>query len=246
MRRHLLLLPICLAAGLPLAIAVAWGCAAGGRLVEQLQLRIVDEPAGAALPVTWVFRRACGFGREQVAFTQSSAGGLKRVSVPRGRAARSGWPNWAPLPGPTDCGYNQTILHAASGWPLRCLRATCLENDLRWVTDSMTSRVKYFTQGQQGLMWRPPAWQGALVLEDQSAGGPFSARVLPVRPIVPGLLANTAFWGGALWIVLSAALAGGRRLSRRLGVLRGSCPDCGYDLRGAPDAGCPECGWGKQ
>ena len=24
------------------------------------------------------------------------------------------------------------------------------------------------------------------------------------------------------------------------------CPQCGYDLRAAPDAGCPECGWRRQ
>jgi hypothetical protein len=26
---------------------------------------------------------------------------------------------------------------------------------------------------------------------------------------------------------------------------RGSCPNCGYDLRGALEKGCPECGWNR-
>jgi hypothetical protein len=46
--------------------------------------------------------------------------------------------------------------------------------------------------------------------------------------------------------VLSGALAwlfrSGRPERRRS---RGLCPGCGYDIKAAPDAGCPECGWNR-
>jgi hypothetical protein len=71
----------------------------------------------------------------------------------------------------------------------------------------------------------------------------FCARALPIRPLWPGLLANTAFYGLILWALWFTAGAVRRGLRRR----RGACLRCGYDLRGA-EAGtaCPECGGGRQ
>jgi hypothetical protein len=61
---------------------------------------------------------------------------------------------------------------------------------------------------------------------------------LPVRPIWPRLLMNTALFASALAILWHAPL-GLRSIRRRR---RGLCPRCAYDLRAAPTPTCPECG----
>ena len=33
------------------------------------------------------------------------------------------------------------------------------------------------------------------------------------------------------------------RVGREVSDVRGACPACGYDLRGADHEACPECGW---
>lgn len=64
-------------------------------------------------------------------------------------------------------------------------------------------------------------------------------RALPLLPAYPGLLLNTAFYAG-LW---SFPLFGLPLLKKRRRRHRGHCPQCNYDLKGALDQGCPECGW---
>ena len=73
-------------------------------------------------------------------------------------------------------------------------------------------------------------------------------RAVPRTPIWPGLLADWAIASGA-WLVLFALVYGTRGLMRERAArrrrARGRCPDCGYDLKGAFDDGCSECGWGR-
>ena len=68
----------------------------------------------------------------------------------------------------------------------------------------------------------------------------FHARVSPgcVLPLLPlsGFLVDTAFWGGAAFVVWSVPSFVRRRVRRR----RGRCVRCGYELVGV--AVCPECG----
>lgn len=63
-------------------------------------------------------------------------------------------------------------------------------------------------------------------------------RSLPIRPIFPGFLIDSVFFG-AIWAVIVFGLAVARRATRRK---RGRCPSCGYDIRGLPEPRCPECG----
>jgi hypothetical protein len=65
---------------------------------------------------------------------------------------------------------------------------------------------------------------------------------VPLKPLWPGLLANTAFWAVAI-VAAGFVPAQIRSLIRRY---RGRCPACGYDLRDELAKGCSECGWGKK
>jgi hypothetical protein len=67
----------------------------------------------------------------------------------------------------------------------------------------------------------------------------YSFRALPLWPVWPGLLADTALFGSLWWLILFAPATLRRILRRR----RGQCPACGYDLRSTPHGSpCPECG----
>ena len=67
-------------------------------------------------------------------------------------------------------------------------------------------------------------------------------RALPLRPIFPGFLIDTLFYG-AIWFGLLFGFGAARRGLRKR---RGLCPMCAYDLRGDLDTGCPECGWNRR
>ncbi len=65
-----------------------------------------------------------------------------------------------------------------------------------------------------------------------------SWRALPYQPLWFGVIGNTLFFASLLWllVVVPRVL---RRMNRHR---RGQCTSCGYDLRGADHAVCPECG----
>jgi hypothetical protein len=64
-------------------------------------------------------------------------------------------------------------------------------------------------------------------------------RAMPLMPIFPGVVLNTALYGAAWWAVLFSPGVIRRERRRR----RGACLACGYDRRGiAAGAVCPECG----
>ena len=65
---------------------------------------------------------------------------------------------------------------------------------------------------------------------------------LPIRPIPGGFVTNTLFYAAILWLVIPGPFALRRHLRRK----RGLCVPCGYDLRGNPLDGCPECGWQRE
>ncbi len=66
----------------------------------------------------------------------------------------------------------------------------------------------------------------------------YPSRLLPLYPILPGLLANSILFGLCAWVFsgITRALWGHWR------GLRNRCERCGHDLRGVNHQRCPECG----
>ncbi len=65
---------------------------------------------------------------------------------------------------------------------------------------------------------------------------------LPYRPLCRNLSINSAFYGTlayGFWLVPGP-------FKRRRRMRKGLCPKCKYNLCGNYDAGCSECGWGRQ
>ena len=60
--------------------------------------------------------------------------------------------------------------------------------------------------------------------------------ILPLRPIWPGFVANTAFYAAILWLLIPGPFA----LRRFIRVKRGRCVKCGYPM--GESAVCTECG----
>jgi hypothetical protein len=114
-------------------------------------------------------------------------------------------PSWAPWPEELELG--ETRLYIASGWPFRCLTAQCTEFDPRWTVP----------QSQPPTRWRnslEPEWLDALVLRDQSVGGPFSAWVIPCRILWLRALANAMIVGVLLFVAWSTLARLRERLRR--------------------------------
>lgn len=82
-------------------------------------------------------------------------------------------------------------------------------------------------------------WQDGWLVKNASALDPFTSRIVPYRPYLPGLIANTAFWGVVILLVMMVLRQATAERRRR----EGRCCACGYDLRGnATTRRCPECG----
>ncbi|MGP1346558.1 MAG: hypothetical protein ACTS3F_07820 [Phycisphaerales bacterium] len=65
---------------------------------------------------------------------------------------------------------------------------------------------------------------------------------LPLTPIWPGLLANTAIYTAAIWAFCWALAAVRRRIHRWRHPNANPCKNCRYDLTGLDTDHCPECG----
>ncbi len=100
------------------------------------------------------------------------------------------------------------IRSCLSGLPFKGLRTDHLTEDYRLV--------------------RSNPWQSGIPLDNGAS--------LPVRPIWPAFLANTAFYAMLTW----AAALGVRTLRNRIRLKPGQCPHCRYDATGLTQ--CPECG----
>lgn len=112
----------------------------------------------------------------------------------------------------------ESVDTAATGWPFRAFAS---EAWFRWnPAPGVPGEVRRFN----------------IVLKHVARG----RVMLPLRPLWRGILLDTALFAAG-WASLLFGVTAARSLTRHL---RGRCTGCGYDLRGKPDQGCPECGRG--
>lgn len=162
-------------------------------------------------PETWHFTRA-----DMPLILEALEGFPGARDDPRAPA----WPRWLP---PVDADADDRLVTwgaRAAGWPMLCLRS-----------------ISRASASDPGLTWSwslavRPAGAYSLV-RDPAMGS------IPLLPEPLGFASNTALYGAA-WFVIVTAFSASRRVIRRR---RGLCPRCAYTLKGLPaDAPCPECG----
>ena len=78
---------------------------------------------------------------------------------------------------------------------------------------------------------------GIKILEKPS-GEPLPYRTIPIRPIMPGFVANSLMYAAILWLLTLGPFTARRMIRRK----RGHCIKCGYDLSHVEHEACPECG----
>ena len=149
------------------------------------------------------------------------------------------WPEWAPAdwPRPPDGRLTERPLGARIDWWV------CTSGESRgrgkWEAWSFRCGWPFKALACRGLLddrnGSDYRWSGALKRPAWFPGLVYWMP-LPVVPL-PGLAADTALFGGALFLVWSAPGV----LRRRHRLARGWCVACGYDLKGTAGP-CPECG----
>ena len=109
------------------------------------------------------------------------------------------------------------------GWPMRCLEG------------------ETFYYGGTLATGLPETHAVSLVSLPRHIGSiplPAGTHLLPLRPRWLGFVVDTAFYALILWLPIRGPFALRRHIRRK----RGLCVACGYDLRHADHAACPECG----
>ncbi len=150
---------------------------------------------------------------------------------------------WARLATPNAKYLNwerHTRVVEARGWPMLSLWSGYVEckNITRWVGEppinpySFEKRIAAIPLPSQKTRVRVATYGVATM---PSTTG---IQQLPLRPIWPGFIINTAFYAAILWLVIPGPFALRRHIRRK----RGLCVTCGYDLRHADHDACPECG----
>lgn len=125
--------------------------------------------------------------------------------------------------GATDDPTHRCAVHTV-GWPVRLLWCASIRKSQAWRVSASTG-----VQLPDGRSSRSSQYLSEF------------GRVIPLRPIWAG---QALLLGACVLVILSCEAV--KCASARFRTARGRCRACGYDLRGNPDAGCPECGAGRR
>jgi hypothetical protein len=123
------------------------------------------------------------------------------------------------------------------GWPLPALEGRAVG------TMDANSPTPYVAE--VGYLLRPETKAFGLAAQQQTFASSESLadlRIIPTRPLWPGLIINTLLMSAAWWVLFTIGAAGLNALPSRSRARRGLCIHCGYDLAGLDSPTCPECG----
>ena len=245
----ILRITVCLVLGVITTIAVAWGCAVWseatfGRMGTQV-----------ATEATLDFLRRAGWEPRQ---TTTDWGYTHSIQEWRGFGASDWFVIETAVQQQTSnllingmFNFDFCIAHISRfGWPLRSLVGGHLDPAGNGV--GATTWLSPWRPRARGNVGANPIdrrtqtpmlkWQYSMSVAVPKKLGPLrlpADRRLPVHPIWIGFIIDSIFYAAILWILtLNAAL-----LNRYRRLVRGRCPNCGYDLRGDSGGGCSECGW---
>jgi len=126
----------------------------------------------------------------------------------------------------TNSGLAQRIV----GWPFKSLFY-----NPSYQVNSGSSLNPIITMTKEEKVWHTPSVISKLFPMTNEL-------ILPYGMWWPGFAINTIFYAVILWMLWSSPFAARRFIRSK----RGLCIKCGYDLRGASECGCPECGWGRE
>jgi len=222
MKRWLTRILICLLLGTMFTTAVAWTCALTVNMYEGQKRAAFVGSERRMLEITrW---DAFASTRIYSTFSEGSDGFAEQRGDPTELT-----PSWAiELIRPTDefmddAVFSDTRWIEARGWPWPALRTSG-----GMLLRRENSEQERPTQAGIELSMEPWATPG---------GRLSTPRVLPLRPIVPGMLLNILVYAVAVYMLLFLPFDARRAVRRR----RGCCQRCGHQLD-AQQAECPECG----
>lgn len=125
----------------------------------------------------------------------------------------------------------------ATGWPFRCTASYGFAREPITDYPTMIPGTWDWTFGQRSESVRVGGLRVPFLSARHRNGQATSYLALPMRPLVGGLLLNTAFYGTVFFGSMRLLAA----IKQRRRVRKGLCMHCGYPCP-SPVVACPECG----
>jgi hypothetical protein len=241
---------LCVALGLVTSVGVAWGIAWNDDTLRAAPqrwcvLKIEASPLHEESPIMWGITERVGRGRSVTLVEVLYTGLFNRVTAARlqdsaglPREVRRGLERHAPLLNTPEASLVCFSVRRW-GWPLCCVAAedACTSQSANAFPQTEFADISMDVGWFETPQW--PVTNPAFNLRPHYHAIEFRGRLLPTFPLWPGLLANTAFYGGAWAVLIFTPLVIRRWLRGR----RGGCAARGYSREGLKDGvPCPECG----
>jgi hypothetical protein len=243
----LVVLLVCLAAGVATSYAVAWRAVLRAGTAQQQDFRLTFGVNARAYYGYRLQYWGAMYAQLSVSYAESSTYWQRtpRATNPFTHASPDDWWNddlGHKVPGSTAAYSLDHIIKAIASAPTVDLSRM----DFNWSRDADVwlvragwpfPCVRHVDVQGQGVVTSDPT------LPANPLGSWFTVTTpLPIRPLWPGLAWNTLIFATA-WLLLGlTTLFAARRLRRLHRTRHNRCPACAYSLTGVTTNRCPECG----